>query len=316
VFRGIFRESSRSLDHPLEKAYSQCYHSPREGISVYAKLRRRVVSMADGAATVPVSGSVVDRPFRLDGKVAVVTGGGRGVGLMMARGLLQAGASVYLSSRKNEELKAAVESLSDLGPVHHVPADLGTNTGVEALRSTLMQREDAVHALFNNAGATWGAPLTEFPESGFDKVFSINVKGVFLLTRALLPLLKAASTPEDPARVINTGSVDGLCVPAAGMNNFSYSASKAAVHMLTRHLASELAPDILVNSIAPGLFASKMTAHLLAGGGADAMRNAMPLGRIGRPADMAGVAVFLASPASSYITGAVIPVDGGLTATS
>lgn len=249
--------------------------------------------------------------FRLDGKVAVVTGGGRGIGVMIARGLLQAGATVYLSSRKEAELDAAVAELSTHGPVHAVPADLGTAEGVQALTAGLADREDAIHALFNNAGAAWGAPFDEFPESGFDKVLNVNVKGVFLLTRALAPMLRAAATPDDPARVVNTGSVDGLRVPVKGMNNFSYSASKAAVHMLTRHLAGELAPEILVNAIAPGLFQSRMTKELLAAG-PEAVGAQLPLGRIGQADDMAGIAVFLASRASTYITGAVIPVDGGV----
>lgn len=252
--------------------------------------------------------------FRLDGKVAVVTGGGRGIGLMMARGLLQAGATVYLASRKQAELDAAVTELSGYGTVSAIAADLGTTDGVRALTASLAEREDAIHALFNNAGATWGAPLAEFPESGIDKVLDVNVKGVLLLTQALTPMLAVAATGDDPARVINTGSIDGLRAPAQGMNNFSYSASKAAVHMLTRHLAGELAPQILVNAIAPGLFASKMTQHLLTAG-ADAVGAHLPLGRIGGPDDMAGIAVFLASRASTYITGAVIPVDGGVSTT-
>lgn len=249
--------------------------------------------------------------FRLDGKVAVVTGGGRGIGLMMARGLLQAGASVYLSSRKEAELNAAVEALSPLGRVSAVPADLGTAEGVAALTAAVTGREDAIHALFNNAGAAWGAPYEEFPESGFDKVYDVNVKGVFLLTRALTPLLNAAATEDDPARVINTGSIDGIVAPGKGRDNFSYSASKAAVHMLTRHLAGELAPKILVNAIAPGLFESRMTKEMLRAG-SEEVGAVLPLGRIGQPDDIAGISVFLASRASAYITGAVIPVDGGV----
>jgi NAD(P)-dependent dehydrogenase (short-subunit alcohol dehydrogenase family) len=249
--------------------------------------------------------------FTLDGKVAVVTGGGRGIGVMIARGLLKAGAAVYLSSRKEAELDAAVAELSAHGRVHAIPADLGTAEGVQALTACLADREDAIHALFNNAGIVWGAPFDEFPESGFDKIFNVNVKGVFLLTRALVPMLTAASTDDDPARVINTGSIDGIVAPERGRNNFSYSASKAAVHMLTRHLAGELAPRILVNAIAPGLFESRMSKEMLRAG-REAVGSLLPLGRIGRPDDMAGIAVFLASRASSYITGTVIPVDGGV----
>ncbi|MFE1437486.1 SDR family oxidoreductase [Streptomyces sp. NPDC058739] len=254
------------------------------------------------------------QPPLLTGKVAVVTGGGRGIGKMITQGLLEAGAKVHISSRKEADLESAVEDLSSLGDIHAVPADLATAEGVRTLASYVGERENGVHALFNNAGANWGAPLEEFPESAWDRVLSVNVKGVFALTQALLPLLKSASTPDDPARVVNTGSIDGLRAPAPGFDNFSYSASKAAVHMLTQQLAGTLAPDVLVNAIAPGLFESKMTAGIL-GLGADTVAGQIPLRRIGRPADMAGIAVFLMSPASSYITGAVIPVDGGVNAT-
>jgi NAD(P)-dependent dehydrogenase (short-subunit alcohol dehydrogenase family) len=249
--------------------------------------------------------------FDLDGKVVVVTGGGRGIGAMMAEGLIRAGAKVYVSSRKAADLDATVDKLSPLGSVTAIAADLGTAAGVDTLAGELARRENAVHALFNNAGATWGATFDEFPESGFDRVFNVNVKGVFLLTQALLPLLKAGATADDPARVINTGSVDGLRPPRRGQNNFSYSASKSAVHHLTRHLASELAPDVLVNAIAPGLFETKMTQHMLTAG-ADAVGAQLPLGRLGNPDDIAGISVFLASRASAYVTGAVIPVDGGV----
>ena len=252
--------------------------------------------------------------FRLDGKTAVVTGGSRGIGLMIARGLLQAGARVYVCSRREGELREAAAALAADGAVTAIPADLGTAEGVAALHAEVARREDAVHLLVNNAGATWGAPLAQFPESGIDKVLDLNVKGVLLVTQALLGLLQAGATAADPARVINIGSVDGLRAPAPGMNNFSYSASKAAVHQLTRHLAAELAPQILVNAIAPGFFPSKMTKHLLTDGG-DAAAAGVPLGRIGAPDDMAGVAVFLASRAGGYITGAVLPVDGGVATT-
>ena len=254
--------------------------------------------------------STDNRP--LEGKVVVVTGGGRGIGLMLAEGLLRAGAKAYLCSRKSSDLDAAVDQLRSLGEVHAVSADLATSDGVRLLTAHLVDREDRLHVLVNNAGSTWGAPLQQFPESAWDRVLDLNVKGTFLVTQALLPLLKAASVPGDPARVVNIGSVDGLRPPPPDYNNFSYSASKAAVHMLTRHLASELAPDVLVNAIAPGLFETKMTAGMLSAGGAAVVQH-IPLGRIGQPDDIAGLGVFLASRASSYITGAVIPLDGGLT---
>jgi NAD(P)-dependent dehydrogenase (short-subunit alcohol dehydrogenase family) len=250
----------------------------------------------------------------LTGKVAVVTGGGRGIGKMIAEGLVRCGVRVYLSSRKQADLDATVEELSRHGEVHAIAADLGTVEGVEALTAALSAREESIHALVNNAGASWGAPLEQFPPTAWDRVLSVNVKGVFALTQSLLPLLREASAPDDPARVITIGSVDGLRAPHAGYNNFSYSASKAAVHLLTQQLAGELAPDITVNAIAPGLFRSKMTEFMLEDGGVLAAQQ-IPMRRIGRPDDMAGITVFLLSRASSYITGAVIPVDGGVTAT-
>ena len=244
--------------------------------------------------------------FRLDGKVAVVTGGGRGIGLMMARGLLQAGATVYLSSRKKAELDAAVAELSAHGPVQAIPADLGTIDGVQALVADLGERTDAVHALYNNAGAAWGAPLGEFPESGFDKVFNVNVKGVFLLTRALVPMLTAGATEGDPARVINTGSIDGIVPPGRGRDNFSYSASKAAVHMLTQHLAGELAPRILVNAIAPGPILAPPD---LTSAQNDRVIKATPLARWGGGEEIARAVVFLIE--TEFVTGECIRVDGG-----
>ncbi len=249
----------------------------------------------------------------LEGKTVVVTGGGRGIGRMFTEGLLRAGADVYITSRKQPDLDATVQELSPLGRVSAFAADLGTPEGVESFAAHLREREDRLHALFNNAGATWGASLEDFPPSAWDKVLAVNVTGVFLLTQALLPLLKAGATSDDPARVINVGSVDGLVAPTPGYDNFSYSASKAAVHHLTRQLATTLAPDILVNAIAPGFFPSKMTAFLLTEG-TEPVASQIPLRRIGRPADMAGIAVFLAGPDSTYITGAVIPVDGGVSA--
>lgn len=250
---------------------------------------------------------------QLAGKTIVVTGGGRGIGRMITEGLLRAGAKVYISSRKQADLDSTVEELSSLGEVTAFPADLGTPEGVQAVANHLREREDRLHALFNNAGATWGAPLEQFPLSGWDKVMALNVTGVFALTQALLPLLKAAASALDPARVINIGSVDGISAPPPGWNNFSYSASKAAVHMLTHQLATTLAPDILVNAVAPGIFETKMTAGMLSTA-ADTITSHVPLRRIGRPADMAGIAVFLAGQDSTFITGAVIPVDGGVTA--
>jgi NAD(P)-dependent dehydrogenase (short-subunit alcohol dehydrogenase family) len=250
----------------------------------------------------------------LTGKVVVVTGGGRGIGRMISEGLLRAGARVYISSRKEHDLESAVAELNPLGSIQAITADLATPGGVSLLAQTISERESQVHGLFNNAGANWGAPFEQFPAHAWDRVLAVNLKGAFLLTQALLPLLHAAARIDDPARVINIGSVDGLRAPSAGFNNFSYSASKAGIHLLTQQLAVTLAPRVLVNAIAPGLFPSKMTAALLQDGGEAHLAAHIPLQRIGRGPDIAGIAEFLMSPSSTYITGAVIPVDGGLIA--
>lgn len=251
--------------------------------------------------------------FTLDGKVALVTGGGRGIGLMIARGYVEAGAKVYISSRNADVCGAVAAELSTIGECIAIPADLSTEDECVRLAADVAARGPALHVLVNNAGATWGESIETFPASAWDKVLDLNVKSVFSLTRALLPQLRAAATPDDPARVINIGSIDAIQVPL--METFSYSASKAAVHQLTRHLALRLGRDhITVNAIAPGPFESKMMAATLRDFG-DAIAASSPLGRIGRPDDMAGAAIFLASRAGAYCTGAVLPVDGGIATT-
>ena len=252
--------------------------------------------------------------FDLTGKTALVTGGTRGIGMMMARGLLQAGARVYISSRKADACEAAAKELQEYGPVEAIPADLANEEECVRLASEVRSRTESLHILINNAGATWGAPLEEFPASAWDKVLDLNLKSPFFLTRACLDLLEAAGTPDDPARVINVGSIDGLHVP--GLPTYSYAASKAGLHHLTRVLARELGPRaITVNAVAPGPFESKMMAATLDAFG-DAIAAMAPLRRIGRPDDMAGVAVYLSSRAGAYVTGAVIPVDGGIATTA
>jgi NAD(P)-dependent dehydrogenase (short-subunit alcohol dehydrogenase family) len=251
--------------------------------------------------------------FSVKGKTVLVTGGSRGIGLMIAQGFVEAGADVVISSRKAEVCEAVAAQLSTVGSCTAIPADLSTDDGASGLAAAVRERVPRLDVLVNNAGAAWGAPLESYPDAAFDKLWAVNVKGVFRLTVGLLPALRAAATAEDPARVINIGSIDGIRVP--DMETYAYSASKAAVHMLTRALAHQLAPEhITVNAIAPGPFDSKMMAFVLDDPAARAaIEEHVPLRRIGRPDDMAGTAIFLAARAGSYLTGAVIPVDGGLT---
>jgi NAD(P)-dependent dehydrogenase (short-subunit alcohol dehydrogenase family) len=220
---------------------------------------------------------------------------------------------VVVSSRKTADIERAAEQLSEDGDVHAIPADVSTPQGAAQLADAVRERFPQLHILVNNAGATWGAPLEEFPASGWDRVAHTNVEGAFHLTVALLDALRAAARREDPARVVNIGSIDGLRAPS--VENYSYSASKAAVHMLTRHLAKRLASEhITVNAIAPGPFESKMMAFLLEDPESrELVELGVPLRRIGHPDDVAGLSIFLCSRAGSYMTGAVIPLDGGIT---
>jgi NAD(P)-dependent dehydrogenase (short-subunit alcohol dehydrogenase family) len=250
--------------------------------------------------------------FSVAGKTAVVTGGTRGIGRMIAEGFIDAGAAVYIASRKAGVVQEVAQELSKKGTCVGIPADLSKEEGCRALADEVSARVDRLDILVNNAGATWGAPLADFDEAGFERVLALNVKGVFHLTRFLVPLLQAAGTQEEPARVINIGSIDGIQVPI--LETYSYSASKAAVHQLTRHLARRLAPTVTVNAIAPGPFESKMMAATLEAFGEQIVASA-PLKRIGRPDDMAGAAIYLSSRAGAYLTGAVIPVDGGIATT-
>ena len=247
--------------------------------------------------------------FDVKGKVVLVTGGSRGIGEMIARGFVESGAKVYISSRKADVCEALAKELSKSGTCIALPADLSTESECRRLANEIASRETKLDVLVNNAGATWGAPMADYDEVAFERVFALNVKGVFHLTKFLRPLLEAAGTTENPARVINIGSIDGIHVPV--METYAYSSSKAAVHQLTRHLAKALAPNITVNAIAPGPFESKMMHATLEAFG-DAIAQSAPLKRIGRPDDMAGAALFLASRAGSYVTGVVLPVDGGI----
>src|ERR1019366_9457665 len=247
--------------------------------------------------------------FDVSGKVVLVTGGSRGIGEMIARGFVDAGAKVYISSRKAEVGDALAKELSKIGSCTFLPADLSREAEGQRLAGEIAARESHLDVLVNNAGATWGAPMDQYDEAAFERVLALNVKGVFHLTKFLRTLLEADATSDSPSRVINIGSIDGLHVPT--LETYAYSASKAAVHQLTRHLAKALAPKVTVNAIAPGPFESKMMRATLEAFG-DSIAQAAPLKRIGRPSDMAGAAIFLASPAASYITGVVLPVDGGI----
>jgi NAD(P)-dependent dehydrogenase (short-subunit alcohol dehydrogenase family) len=252
--------------------------------------------------------------FDLTGKRALVTGGTRGIGLMIARGLLQAGARVVVSSRKPDACDQARAELAEFGDVDAIPADLSTHDECRRLAGLVTAGSDGLDILVNNAGATWGEPLETFPDSAWDKVLDLNLKSPFWLVQELLPALRAAGTADDPARIVNVGSIDGIHVSQLPV--YSYASSKAALHQLTRVLARELGPQhITVNAVAPGPFPSKMMAATLDAFG-DAIAASAPLRRIGRADDMAGVAVFLASRAGSYLTGTVIPVDGGIATTA
>ena len=247
--------------------------------------------------------------FTLAGKVAVVTGGSQGIGLMISKGLVEAGAKVYVSSRKQKVCDAVAEELSAFGECVSLPADVSTEAEVLRIVSELTDREGKLNIVVNNAGAAWGAPLETYPDSAWDKVLALNVKSVFNLSRSCLPLLERGATPGDPGRIINLGSIDGFRVPE--LENYAYSTSKAAVHQLTRVLAQRMArQNVTVNAIAPGPFPSKMMAATLEERG-EQFRANCPLGRLGEPDDMAGIAVFLSSRAGAYITGQIIAVDGG-----
>jgi NAD(P)-dependent dehydrogenase (short-subunit alcohol dehydrogenase family) len=250
--------------------------------------------------------------FRLQGKTALVTGGAHGLGRMIAEGLLRAGATVAITSRDAERCAAAAAEMTLLGRCIPLPADLSTADAAVAIAQRLREAVGKCDILINNAGKTWGASLEKFPDKAWASVMAVNVQAPFTLIRELLPELRAAGTTDDPARIINIGSVAGMRTER--LHAYSYAASKAAIHMLTRDLAGDLASDnITVNAVIPGYFPTHMTAHMRDGDTVDPqLLSHIPLQRLGRPADIAGIVVLLSSRSGSYITGALIPVDGGL----
>jgi 2-deoxy-D-gluconate 3-dehydrogenase len=261
--------------------------------------------------------------FSVRGKTALVTGGSRGIGEMIAAGFLSQGAKVYISSRKGDACQATAQRLSEAygGECVALPADLSKLDGVESLASQVAARESKLDILVNNAGASWGAPLDQFPEVGWDKVMDTNVKGVFFLTQKLLPLLRASGQGVSPARVINIGSIDGI--KSSAFDAFSYGASKAAVHHLTRFMATHLTKErILFNSIAPGPFPTWMLSTGVGFGGEtegvnwDRIGQSNPSGRVGTAQDIAGLAIFLCSRAGEYVVGQTIACDGGAVGTA
>jgi len=247
--------------------------------------------------------------FSLKGRSALITGGSRGIGRMIAEGFLAQGARVYISARKAAACDQAAKELSAFGPCVSLQADVSTLEGAQALVDAYAKHEDALDILVNNAGAAWGAPYDEFPESGWDKVVDLNLKTPFFLTQALTPMLKKAAT-DHLAKVINIASIDGISVNP--QETYSYAASKAGLIQLTRRMALRLAQDrIVVSAIAPGAFASDM--NKLARDHGDEVKERIPAGRIGVPEDMAGAAIYLASRAGDYVMGSTLVVDGGVT---
>jgi NAD(P)-dependent dehydrogenase (short-subunit alcohol dehydrogenase family) len=258
-----------------------------------------------------------DTLFSMNGKICVITGGSRGLGYYMAQGFLEAGAArVYITARKAPACMEAAEALAKYGECVALPGDISSLDEIEGLAAALSEREDRIDVLVNNAGAGWGAPLSEFPEHGWDKVMDLNVKAPFFLTKALLPLIEKGASGDGTASVINIGSIAGIV--GESLSSYSYGPSKAALHQLTRNLAKDLAESrIRVNAIAPGRFFSKMTEYVSREKERyEAECAQIPLHRWGGAEDIAGVAVMLASRAGAYITGQIIPVDGGSTLVS
>ncbi|MEM7461993.1 MAG: SDR family oxidoreductase [Pseudomonadota bacterium] len=263
--------------------------------------------------------TIFEELFSLEGKNALVTGGASGIGRMISTALVRAGADVMIASRKGEDCVASAEELNIMasksgakGSAQGFGGNVASEQGVEMLADEVKERCDKLDILFNNAGATWGAPVEEFPHQAWSRVLDVNVTGLFSLTQKLLPLLEASATQSGPSRVVNIGSVMGSA--ALGDGAYSYAASKAAVHHLTRILGKELAHrNITFNAIAPGPFKSKMTAFATdTDEKVERVGSSVPLQRIGEPQDIAGAVLYLCGAGGAYVTGAILPVDGGI----
>lgn len=254
----------------------------------------------------------IARLFSLEGKTALVTGGSSGLGLIMAKGLLQNGAKVIIASRKKHRCDEVLAELQPFGAVTAITADVTKQEDRDRLIAAVEAEFGSLNILINNAGANWGAELEKYPDAGFAKVMDTNLNAVFSLTRDILPLLVRAGSQADPARIINIGSMDGIHVPIVQRTpTFAYSASKAALHHLTKTLAVDLAPrHITVNAVAPGFFESRMTDYVFEHYKQD-IEDDCPLGRVGQPEEIVGIIAYLASRAGAYTNGTVIPVDGG-----
>ena len=251
----------------------------------------------------------MNKLFDISGKVALVTGGSRGIGEMIAEGFVRNGVKTFITSRKAEQSNETAKRLSKFGDCISIPADLTDNDEIKRVKQKLESEVDTLNILVNNAGAVWAADFDNFPENGWDKVMDTNVKAMFFLTQQFIEILEKSGTNDDPSRIINVGSIDGIGIPRA--ETYSYPASKAAVHQLTRVMANRLAHrNININAIAPGPFESQMMKSTLNSYG-DEIINSVPRKRIGKPEDMAGASIFLSSKASAYITGIIMPVDGG-----
>ena len=247
--------------------------------------------------------------FDLSGRVAVVTGGSRGIGKMIAEEFVKRGVRTYITARHADVCEATAAELSAHGECIALAQDLSTVQGVEAFAAAVAERESKLDILINNAGAAWGEDFDDFQEVGWDKVMNLNLKSLFFLTQKLMPLLRASASAEQPAKVINIASIDGIRNP--DLETYSYVASKAGLIHLTRRLAKRLVKEhVHVNAIAPGAFASDM--NTWARDNPDKVSEMVPSGRIGAPADMAGTAVYMSSKAGDYLVGITIPVDGGV----